>query len=177
MAHENQMRWVKETKEIFPAFFRGKRIWEIGSKYVNGSVRGLFTNCDYVGLDCQKGFMVDVVCLAHEYRPETPFDVVISCEAFEHDPYLGQTLEAVARNLKSGGLFVATWAGPARKEHGTAASDGNQWGPSQDYYHGISASEFAELLLPHRAFDQFAFGYFRDHAGGVQDVYFWGLRS
>jgi hypothetical protein len=91
VAHAEQMDYVRSVRDKYHWFFAGTRVLEVGSRYVNGSVRQLFGPCDYTGLDCTPGRCVDVVCLAHEYRSAAPFDVLVSCEAFEHDPHLAKT--------------------------------------------------------------------------------------
>jgi hypothetical protein len=71
--------------------FDGKRVLEVGSKFVNGSVRPLIERfCsprDYVGVDIEPGKYVDVVLPAEKlvncFGPES-FDVVISTELLEH---------------------------------------------------------------------------------------------
>ena len=46
--------------------FKNKRILEVGSKYVNGSVRPLIEKfCfprEYIGIDIEQGKYVDIVC-------------------------------------------------------------------------------------------------------------------
>ena len=71
--------------------FRGKRVLEVGSKYVNGSVRPFIEKfCkpkEYIGIDIEKGKFVDIVLPAEklvEYFGENSFDVVISTEVLEH---------------------------------------------------------------------------------------------
>ncbi|BCU67943.1 hypothetical protein HS7_13800 [Sulfolobales archaeon HS-7] len=71
--------------------FQGKRVIEVGSKYVNGSVRPLIEKfCkprEYIGVDVKKGKFVDVVLPAEqlvEKFGEDSFDVVISTEMLEH---------------------------------------------------------------------------------------------
>ncbi len=165
---------MERVRKEYPKKFKRARVLEIGSLNVNGSVRQYFEACDYTGIDCHAGRDVDVVTLAHEYQGE-PFDTVISCECFEHDPHLRETIDAVYRLLKPHGLFVATWAGPARPEHGTKQSDGQHWGPDHEYYRGVSAHEFLSLVkdqyYPRRISAKV------DAKGGEDDVYFWGVKS
>lgn len=150
MAHPEQMDFVQGVRGRFPDFFRGTNVLEVGSRNVNGSVRQFFSGGTYVGLDCEPGPGVDVVSLAHEYKPPTDalFDVVISCEAFEHDPYLRKSLTNVMRYLRIGGLFVATCASSSRPEHGTRktlTTDGI-FGPDPDYYRGVSSADLRAIL-------------------------------
>jgi glyoxylate carboligase len=55
---------------IKPAEFNGKRVLEVGSRYVNGSVRPLIENfCSpkkYVGIDIEPGKFVDVILPAEK---------------------------------------------------------------------------------------------------------------
>jgi SAM-dependent methyltransferase len=71
--------------------FNEKRILEVGSKYVNGSVRplieGFFSPQEYIGVDIESGKFVDLILPAEKildhFGPES-FDVVISTELLEH---------------------------------------------------------------------------------------------
>lgn len=67
-----------------------KRILEVGSLNVNGSLRPLIEHYnpkEYIGVDIAKGQGVDIVCdvtgLSEKFLPES-FDVVISTELLEH---------------------------------------------------------------------------------------------
>jgi SAM-dependent methyltransferase len=71
--------------------FNGGRVLEVGSRFVNGSVRPLIERfCkprEYVGVDVEPGKYVDVVLPAERlvdyFGPES-FDVVVSTEVIEH---------------------------------------------------------------------------------------------
>lgn len=170
--HGEQTEFVESVKQRYPHFFTGQRVLEVGSRNVNGSIRSLFDCFDYVGLDCAAGEGVDVVCLAHEYAPRHLFDVVISCEAFEHDPHLAKTVPHILSLLRPGGLFIATMASPLREEHGTRRVH-PQWepfGPDPDYYYGVSACEFSTLIQSHLAFWEVTSGH------DMQDTYAVGIR-
>lgn len=145
--HVEVFTFCAHVAAAFPSYFSGVRILEVGSRDVNGSVRPLFRGCDYVGLDCCPGPGVDVVGLAHEYRPDKPFDTIITCEALEHDPHLPRTLAAAASLLRPGGLFLATCAGPERPEHGTRRTEdaGGTWGPDDDFYRNVPAELLRDL--------------------------------
>jgi len=73
------------------AEFAGKRVLEVGSKFVNGSVRPLIERfCrprEHVGVDIETGKYVDVILpaerLVEYYGPES-FDAVISADVLEH---------------------------------------------------------------------------------------------
>ena len=69
---------------------RGKRVLEVGSLDVNGSVRGrveALGPAEYIGIDIRPGPGVDLVCDAADvdrrFGPDV-FDVVISTELLEH---------------------------------------------------------------------------------------------
>ena len=71
--------------------FRGKRVLEVGSKYINGSVRPLIEKFasprDYIGIDTEQGRHVDVILPAErlvDHFGEESFDIVISTELLEH---------------------------------------------------------------------------------------------
>jgi SAM-dependent methyltransferase len=148
MAHTEQYDYVRTVVARHPEFFRGTRVLEVGSRDINGGVRDLFADCVYTGLDCIPGLGVDVVCMAHEFWTPEPYDLVISCEALEHDPNPGRTLAHVLGCcLRPGGLFVCTCAGPGRAEHGTART-GEVYGPHSWYYANLAPDDFRRMVLP-----------------------------
>lgn len=71
--------------------FRGKRVLEVGSANVNGSVRPLIERfcspVEYIGVDIQPDRGVEVVLsverIVDHFGPNS-FDVVISTEMLEH---------------------------------------------------------------------------------------------
>jgi SAM-dependent methyltransferase len=87
------------------------RVLDVGSGSNPGTIsyRALFANSDfeYVGLDVEAGHNVDIV-------PDDPFcwsgiaaesfDLVISGQTFEHNPYFWITAAEIARVLVPGGL-------------------------------------------------------------------------
>jgi SAM-dependent methyltransferase len=82
----------------------GKRVLEVGSKYVNGSVRPLIERfCspkEYIGVDIEPGKFVDLILPAEklvEYFGPESFDIVIATELLEHV----QNWRLVVGNLKS----------------------------------------------------------------------------
>ena len=54
--------------------------------------------------------------------PDETFDVVISCEVMEHNPFWPETMANMIRLLRPGGLMVMSCASVGRKEHGTVRS-------------------------------------------------------
>ena len=71
--------------------FNAKRVLEVGSRFVNGSVRPLIERfCkprEYVGIDIEAGRYVDIILpaerLVDHFGPES-FNAVISTEVLEH---------------------------------------------------------------------------------------------
>jgi len=171
--HPEAFRFVALVKEKRPEFFHACRVLEVGSRYINGSVRDLFGNVAYVGVDCIPGPGVDWIGMAHEFPDVTPFDIAISTEAFEHDPHWMKTINRMIDLLRPGGLFVATWASPSRPEHGTLQSSENGesiFGPDPEYYKGLSWADFNFAQKNRLVYVDFEYG--RD---GV-DCYVSGLK-
>jgi SAM-dependent methyltransferase len=96
--------------------FKGRRVIEVGSKYVNGSVRPLIERfCkpnEYIGVDIERGKYVDLVVpaekLVNEFG-ENSFDVIISTEMLEHV----KDWRSVVNNMKlilkpTGFMYVTT---------------------------------------------------------------------
>jgi SAM-dependent methyltransferase len=177
MAHRAQIEFVEIVKSLFPEKFVGQKILEIGSLDINGTVRGLFTSCDYAGLDVAAGAGVDVVCEGQNYdAPDSSFDVVLSCEVMEHNPYWVETLENMIRMLKPGGLMVMSCATAGRPEHGTARSEpGNSpltVAKGWNYYRNLTKKDIVKNvdLTP---LSTWGFGYNWD----AWDIYFLGVRA
>ena len=95
--HQEVRDWFGELRRQYLEAFVCDSVLECGSYNVNGSVRGLFAACEYVGLDWRPGPGVDVVGLVHEYQPGRRFDTVVSTEMLEHDPHWR---ESVARMIE-----------------------------------------------------------------------------
>ncbi len=144
--HPESAGYAESIRELFPEMFRGKRVLEVGSLDINGSMRRFFEECDYLGIDLGPGPGVDLVVAAHElWMPET-YDVVICSEALEHDRHWVRSLRQMWDNLKSGGLFVFTCAGPARREHGTTRQDPVSSPFTLDYYRNLSVADVRGVL-------------------------------
>lgn len=93
---------------------RGKRILEVGSLDVNGSVRPDIVAhgpAAYVGIDIRPGPGVDVVCDAGglvERFGENAFDVVISTEVLEHARDWRQIISNIKRVTRPGGVMLVS---------------------------------------------------------------------
>jgi len=99
-----------------PEEFSGKRILEVGSRYVNGSVRPFIERFlspkEYVGVDIEPGKFVDLILPAEKLvdylRPES-FDVVIATELLEHVRDWRTVVSNMKSVLKRGGhMYITT---------------------------------------------------------------------
>ncbi len=104
---------------------------EIGSRDVNGTIRGLFPSARWIGLDMIDGPCVDVVCDAATYTAKKPVDLVICCEVFEHAANWPQIIDRSFYWLKRGGKLIVTCAAPGRNAH--SAIDGGDLRPGEHY--------------------------------------------
>ena len=105
--------------------FENKRILEVGSKYVNGSVRPLiekfFNPEEYIGVDIEKGKFVDIVCDAEnlvDYFGKETFDVVISTEVLEHVKDWRKVINNMKEVLKLSGYIYITTCSKGFPYHG-----------------------------------------------------------
>ena len=108
--HTEQRAFCDRVKNLFPGKFINQDVLEIGSQNINGSVRELFTGGKYLGIDLGPGKDVDLVCHGKDYHRDEPFDVIVSCETFEHDQFYAETIVNAVRLLKGGGLLLMTMA-------------------------------------------------------------------
>jgi SAM-dependent methyltransferase len=95
--------------------FEGKRVLEVGSKYINGSVRPLIERfCsphEYIGVDVEPERFVDLILPAEklvEYFGPESFDVVIATELLEHVQDWRLVTINLKEVLKRGGYIYVT---------------------------------------------------------------------
>lgn len=81
------------------------RVLDVGSLDVNGSLKPIFTDWDYIGIDRQQGKNVDLVVKRTFPFDDRSFDVVVSSSALEHDPTFWVTFAEMVRVTKNGGLI------------------------------------------------------------------------
>lgn len=113
------IKYVKEGE------FSSKRILEVGSKYVNGSVRPFIERFlhprEYIGVDIEPGRYVDMVLPAEklvEYFGEESFDVVISTELLEHVRDWRIVVNNIKKVLRKGGYIYITTRSSGFSYHG-----------------------------------------------------------
>lgn len=115
--HAEAYQFVQQT--VADISMRGKKVLEIGSYNINGSVRPLFSGAaEYVGIDPRMGPGVDLTFAAADYDGEQRFHIVVCCETLEHAPDPEGVIGCAERALKPGGLFILTAAGEERTPHG-----------------------------------------------------------
>jgi len=166
MSHPAMRSFAKEILESIYSkiLIKDCRVLEIGSYDVNGSIRSLITDIflpkEYIGVDLIEGPNVDMVSSGHELDfPVESFDITISLECLEHNPYWKETLDNMRRLTKSNGYVIISCATLGRLEHGTTrtnpiSSPGTQ-GKGWDYYMNLSEKNFPDTFLT--SFEDYCF--------------------
>ena len=178
MAHPDQVEFIDIVKRHFPASFAAGAVLEIGSLDINGSVRSLFPGTNYTGVDVAVGPGVDEVCQGQLVgHPSGSFDVVISCECMEHNPFWSETVSNMFRLTKPGGLVIVSCATIGRAEHGTTRTSGGDSplsiGIGWEYYKNISRSDFKRSFNLDYWFEDYLLLINWHHS----DLYFVGVRK
>jgi len=162
MSHFSKIAFIAQCSEILKPLVCEPKVLEIGSFDVNGSIRGCFAwASDYTGIDLVSGPGVDAVCSGHEYGERNQYDIVLSCECFEHNPFWLETFINMIKLTKPLGYVVFTCATTGRPEHGTTRTDiGSNPGGVQlqsDYYRNLTKKDFTKKLNLGLHFSQYAF--------------------
>ena len=189
MAHKEQIEYVYSVKNKFGEYFKNKKVLGIGTFNVCGTEDAFFDECDYSGLDIGPGPGVDIICPAQDFdAPDETYDVIISCECFEHNPFYNGTIKNAVRMLKKNGLFLFTCATTGRPIHGTKTSDEidklkhDKWVTmpnvfredwDNDYYKNLTEEDIRECINIDDNFKNYEFSVNEDHC----DLYFWGLKK
>lgn len=151
MAHPEQAEFFSAVRTHYPAAFDRARVLEVGSLDINGSVRELFTVCDYTGVDLQPGPGVDLACQGQLADfPTGHFDTTISAECLEHNPFWRETVANMLRMTRPGGLVLISCATTGRLEHGTTRTnpDASPFTAAQNwnYYRNLTARDLSTSL-------------------------------
>ena len=169
MSHQSQINFVAGLKQLFPQYFSNKKVLEVGSLDINGSIRGFFEHCDYLGVDLGAGKGVDLIAYGEDLDfPDNWFDVVASCECFEHNEKWEETFNNMIR--MASGLVFFSCATTGRPEHGTRHTSPEDAPFCGDYYRNLTAEDFLEKVN----FDKFEKFEFSTNDNPA-DLYFWGL--
>ena len=154
-----------------------KKVLEVGSWDMNGSVKGLFPATEYIGIDVASGPGVDHVILGQEADFKSNyFDIVISCECFEHNKYWVETFSNMIRMLRPGGVLLITCASVVRGEHGTPRCANNysltSLKLSDSYYQNLDKYDFMRTgLLKNFSIYKFMNNLY------TRDIYFIGIKQ
>lgn len=169
MSHQSQLDFVASIKRKFPEYFIEKRVLEIGSLDINGSVRQFFDDCTYIGVDLGEGKGVDLVAHGQDLIfPANSFDVSISCECFEHNPEWVKTFNNMVRMTQ--GLVIMTCATTGRPEHGTRRTSPSDAPFCDDYYKNLTEHDIKSSC----DLSKFV-GYGFSTCDSPADLYFWGI--
>lgn len=112
MCHESCKAFI--TRNLIQEEVCGKRVLEIGSFNINGTVRpGIeaFKCADYIGIDYRQGVGVDIVCDAEniiDMFGKNTFDVVISTSFLEHVENWKKVISNIKNVVKDGGIMLHT---------------------------------------------------------------------
>ena len=170
MSHPAQREFVASLKEKFPDYFIRKTVLEIGSLNINGSIREFFQQCVYLGVDIGPGKDVDLVARG-EYLdfPDNSYDVVASCECFEHNPEWARTFNNMVR--MASGLVFFSCATLGRAEHGTPRTSPYDAPYCGEYYKNLTEGDI-RAACDLSAFKEYEFSVNNE----AHDLYFWGLK-
>jgi hypothetical protein len=175
MAHPVQQKWCNDMKRKFPEYFKNKKVLDIGSLDINGNNRYLFEDCIYHGLDLIEGKNVDIVSIAHEYKPDFEYDTIISTNALEHDMYYELTIKSMYNLLKPNGLMFFSVAN-GWKEHGTLKTSPSQSATSKmneswsNYYKNLEIKDVTPII------EQMSW---KEYSIKIEnkDLQFWGIKN
>lgn len=165
--HPQTESWVRQSIGMWPGQSGATHVVEIGSRIMNLDnhdprpvIRALLPSLEsYVGIDAWDGEGVDVVCLAHDYKPmevalspsfglmsavepfvKSQVDLVLCLLSLEHDPYWEKTLQAALSWLRPGGMLVVVCAGEGMFPHEHNES------PIPGHYRNVSSREVMDTL-------------------------------
>lgn len=138
--HAEAYEWVRrfgsESADLY--------VLDLGGRNINGSALDHFPNADKTVLDIAPGRGVDIVADAATWTPEGEWDLVLSCEVFEHTYSWPQICATAFKALLPGGSFIVTCAGPGRHPH-SGVDGGRRLFPGEEYGN-VSVDELAAVL-------------------------------
>ena len=131
---------VNQVRDYINAFKKERkfnRVLEVGSREVNGKIRDLFEETEYIGIDMIAGDGVDKVINGHDLEShftEGEFDLVLCLETLEHDEEFWETVKGMKWVLKKGGWLIITMPGT---HHSTHDWPGDYWRPMRDGFNKL----------------------------------------
>jgi SAM-dependent methyltransferase len=180
MSHLSQQLYVQRCADLIRDLLGSSdiKIVEIGSYDINGTVRNYFPDCSrYVGIDLISGPGVDILASGHEFGISNDFDLAISCECFEHNPYWLETFLNMIRVVRPGGVVLFTCATLGRPEHGTLRTDesSNIGGIATGwhYYLNLTSKDFYRRINLESHFDFYSFFTVK----WSHDLFFFGIKK
>jgi len=102
------------VRNLFREEIENKRIIEVGSKDVNGSLRPFLETMhprEYIGVDIETGPGVDIICQAEDLLAKfgkESFDVVVSTELLEHVRNWRGIISNIKHICRTGGIILIT---------------------------------------------------------------------
>jgi predicted SAM-dependent methyltransferase len=101
-------KYIKDITKVL-------KVIDFGSYDVNGTLKPLFNNHEYIGIDMSEGPNVDIVCENNNVPlPDNSCDVIVSSSNFEHDELFWLTFLEMCRLVRNDGYIYinAPSAGP-----------------------------------------------------------------
>ena len=173
MAHPQQRVFFNSVKDRFPQYFSNVSVLEVGSLDINGTVRDFYDTHQYIGVDLDEGNGVDLVGEGQDLDfPDNFFDVAVSAECFEHNPYWLETFINMHRMTSK--FVIFTCASEGRMEHGTTRTtpQNSPFTVKWDYYRNLTEQDFTSALDFSSMFSEWEF----DFNPYSCDLYFWGIK-
>jgi hypothetical protein len=172
MSHKEQREFFEYVKNSMPEYFNDVSVIEMGSLNINGTVRDFYNATKYVGVDLEEGPGVDLVSPAQKVDlPDNSFDVAVSAECFEHNPFWSETFANMYRIASK--FVIFTCASDGREEHGTRTKHPgtSPFTLDWDYYKNLNEQDFRSDFDIDQMFNKYEFIYNRKSC----DLYFWGI--
>ena len=185
MSHIEQITFVKITTKTFKINIDPNlKILDVGSGDYHGSSRNLFKSRKYIGVDIQKVEGVDKVVKVNSKLPfkDKKFDLVLSCNCFEHNPFWKKSFSEMYRTLKNGKFFIVSVPSRGRVEHGTSRTWKGNFENSHNqkyfkknfnYYKNLNQSDFLNFFDIKKMFKYYFFYNYTDS----KDLFFVGIKS
>jgi len=177
MSHFEQKKFVEFSLDELKKKnnFNNLSVLDVGSYDVGGSIRDFFKKNNYIGVDLIKGPNVDIVLSGTElYKLKKNFDIVISCECFEHAKDWREIFLSMYNVCEDDGYVIFTCASRGRIEHGTLRTiNSDSPGTTGTYYKNIFKSEFIKSFDLKKMFQKYEVIYnFKS-----SDLYFIGKKG
>lgn len=102
---------ISTTHDLIKKFLeehKVKKVLDVGSLDVNGSLKEDFKDYEYTGVDMREGKNVDIVLNAHDLSKKfgKQFDLVVCFDTFEHDDAFWISIKEMKKVLKKNGWLI-----------------------------------------------------------------------